>query len=147
VKTFGTSLAIALAASLELAGSWSPAHSQGVLVNGARATGSIAAPGASDQWTFSANAGDAIVVRMGGAVAGGTLAPWLRIYSPTGALVGGIAGGFAAEVATNATVSGQYVAIASDGSGPRPGCAGSPGKMPASTLHASCRKGVRSCAS
>jgi hypothetical protein len=87
VKTFGTSLAIALAASLELTGSWSPAQAQGVLVNGARATGFIAAPGALDQWTFSANAGDAIVVRMGEAVAGSPRKPRVRLYGPDATLL------------------------------------------------------------
>ena len=82
MKTFGTSIAIALAALLGLAASWSPARAQGTLVNGARGTGLISPVGDMDTWTFSADSGAAIVVRVGEAVAGSPLTPNVTLYGP-----------------------------------------------------------------
>ena len=54
-----------------------------------------------DAWSFSANAGDSVVVRVGQLTTAGYFNPWLRIYGPDGALVGSgaIAGDVAEEVA------------------------------------------------
>jgi hypothetical protein len=41
------------------------ASAQGPIANGETLIGTIAPAGDSDSWTFSANAGDAIVVRVG----------------------------------------------------------------------------------
>ncbi len=86
----------------------------GPLTNGALHTGAIDL-GDLDVWTVSANAGEAIVVRMGEGASGGTLYPWLRIYRPDGTLADNSSGAFAAEVATTATASGTYLVVAGDG--------------------------------
>ena len=92
------------------------AGAQGSLVNGARATGEILVPGQVDRWTVDATAGDQIVVGMGETVSGSSLTPYLRIISPTGVQLGSNYGASAAGVQVKATVTGQYVVIASDGS-------------------------------
>jgi hypothetical protein len=53
----------------------------GPLTNGWRHTGTIEV-GGLDTWQFSANSGDAVVVRMGGS----TLTPGIRVYGPNGVL-------------------------------------------------------------
>ena len=52
------------------------------LQNGAATKGTIAL-GDLDVWSFSASAGDGIMLRMGAA----TFTPWIRLYGPNGAVV------------------------------------------------------------
>src|SRR5690242_6745685 len=59
------------------------AHSQGTLNNGVTASGTLST-GQSNAWTFPANAGDSIVLRMGSDV----LNPKLQLFSPLGTLLG-----------------------------------------------------------
>src|SRR5262249_24050869 len=82
-----------------------PGDSGGVMVNGTLYTGTIDV-GDLDVWTVSANAGDAIIVRMGEGMAGSVLIPYLRIYSPAGALVDSSLGVAAAEDTIHAVGSG-----------------------------------------
>ena len=57
-----------------------PIHvcAQGALQNGARAVGEISTAGASDAWTFSANAGDGIMIRVGST----NFTPHIQLYGP-----------------------------------------------------------------
>jgi len=66
----------------------SPGDNGGTLTNGAanRATNSL---GDLDMWSFTANTGENIVLRMGSA----TFNPWIRLYNPNGVLVGSIGSG------------------------------------------------------
>jgi hypothetical protein len=67
-----------------------------------------------DAWTFTANAGESIVVRMG-ETATSTLLPWLRLYGPNGVLLDADFNAAAAEVTTRATNSGTFTVVATDG--------------------------------
>ena len=70
-----------------------------------------------DAWTFTANAGENIVVRMGETVSGSSLTPSLRLYGPNGVLLDSIQSGSfvsAAEVSARATNSGTFLVVASD---------------------------------
>ena len=61
----------------------SPGDEGGPLQNGANNPGTISL-GDLDMWSFSANAGDGLMLRMGAT----DLNPWIRLYGPNGALVG-----------------------------------------------------------
>lgn len=93
----------------------------GPMTNGAMHLGN-AELGDLDAWTVSANAGDAMVVRIGETTPGSVFAPQVRIYSPTGALLGSNYGAAASEVAVTAASTGDYLVVASDFT---PGFAGS----------------------
>src|SRR5204863_245879 len=64
-------------------------------------------------WSFDANAGDSIVLRMGSA----TFNPLIRLYGPNGALVGsagnGTSGFLNVDLAVSATNSRTFTAVAS----------------------------------
>ena len=87
------------------------------LINGFRTRGAIDV-GSLDTWTFNANAGDGILVRMGNTATNGLLDPYLRLYDPSGALVSSVSGyGFRAEdVSTRATNSGIFTVFMAGGS-------------------------------
>src|SRR5439155_6747163 len=114
MKTFGTSIPIALAALLGLAASWSPARAQGALVNGARATGLISPAGHVDTWTLSATAGDAIVVRVGELIAGSPLTPRVSLYGPDMALLASSSYQSESEVVQTAPSPGTYTVVVGD---------------------------------
>jgi hypothetical protein len=84
----------------------------GPLTNGATHTGTLDV-GDLDVWTFSAVAGDAIVVRMGEPVAG-PLTPWLRLYGPGGTLLDSSFSAAGAEVVATAGTTGTYLVVAGD---------------------------------
>jgi hypothetical protein len=86
----------------------------GPLVNGVMHTGIILA-GDLDVWTFNANRGDALVVRMGEMTDTNTFTPWVRLYSPVGKLLGSGFGVVAGEVAVTATNSGTFLVVVGDG--------------------------------
>ncbi|HEX7860004.1 MAG TPA: putative Ig domain-containing protein [Verrucomicrobiae bacterium] len=83
----------------------------GLLVNGANTAGNISA-GDLDLWRFSANLGDAILLRMGG-----EFTPKIQLYGPDGALVEEAVSGTTVtrdvSLETRAPITGTYVAIAS----------------------------------
>jgi len=87
----------------------------GPMTNGVMHTGTIST-GDLDLWTFSANSGDAIVVRIGEmADSSGNFMPWIRLFSPTGKLLGSGFGAVAGELAATATNSGTFLVVAGDG--------------------------------
>jgi hypothetical protein len=88
----------------------------GPMTNGVMHTGTIDS-GDLDVWTFSANTGDALTVRMGETINGSSLTPGLRLYGPTGVLLDSFAaGGVAAEVSVRATNSGTFTVVVGDNS-------------------------------
>jgi hypothetical protein len=90
----------------------SPGDNGGALLNGTlnRATNSL---GDLDLWSFDANAGDTIVLRMGSF----TFNPWIRLYNPSGVLVGNVGSGASGvrdvDLVVPATNSGTFTVIAS----------------------------------
>ena len=78
--------------------------------------GAISVAGETDSWTFTASAGDAIVVRVGDESTT-TFTPKIQLLSPTSVSLGSSAGAAAAEVAVTATNTGTFTIIVSDNSG------------------------------
>ena len=80
----------------------------GPLTNGADATGTITL-GDQDMWSFTANKGDSINVRLGSTFAGS-----LKLYGPTGALLGTAADNSTDHlIAYTATNSGTFTVLVS----------------------------------
>lgn len=92
----------------------STADEGGSLTNGTTYAATIET-GDIDAWTFTANAGESMVVRAGETVANSTLYPWLRLYGPNGALLNQDFNAAAAEVTTRATNSGTFMVVVADG--------------------------------
>ncbi len=82
---------------------------QGASVSGAIVRGDL------DVFSFSAFAGDSIVLELNETIDGGSFAPWLRLYSPSGALIGNVTGTTNAQVSTTAASAGRYVVVVTDG--------------------------------
>jgi len=119
-------LDIGLATLLLFAWCSTTAYAQGEMVNGALYQGNIAITKQVDTWSFTANAGDSVVVRVGQLTSTNYFGPWLRVYGPDGTLLGqgDTAGAVGEEVALTATNSGTYTVVVSDGSYPAGGYGG-----------------------
>jgi hypothetical protein len=91
----------------------------GPLTNGATATGRIDAAGQVDRWTFTAGAGDHVVLSLGETSSSSDFAPWLRVIGPDGVTVlGSNFGLFAAQLELSAPAAGSYsVLVASADAG------------------------------
>ena len=91
----------------------------GSLVNGAMHLGVISAEGQVDTWTFDAVAGVRIAVHIGEIVDDNDFRPWIRLESPTGAVLANVSGTDAAVVDdVVAPATGTYrVRVASFDSG------------------------------
>jgi hypothetical protein len=86
----------------------------GPMTNGVIHTGAIDV-GDLDVWSFTANTGDSIVLRMGEAAPSTPLTPALWLYGPSGALVASYgASAVASEVTVRATNSGTFMVVAGD---------------------------------
>ena len=88
----------------------------GPMTNGANHAGVITV-GDMDGWTFTAAKDDFIALSIGETLQSETdplFVPWIRLIGPTGALVSSAVGNVAAQIATNAPLSGQYTVIVSD---------------------------------
>lgn len=99
---------LALAAVAGLTLSQGRAAAQGPMTNGDNHAGAISAPGELDTWTFSVGSGDAIVLSIGEVGADSPFYPWLRLYSPSSALVAESFGTLTAHINVNAAVAGLY---------------------------------------
>jgi hypothetical protein len=89
-----------------------PTDEGGSLTNGVMHTGMIDI-GDLDVWSFTANAGESITVRMGEMVPNSTLQPYLLLYGPDGVLLSSYgSSGVASEVSVRATNSGTFTVIA-----------------------------------
>src|SRR5262245_9847771 len=74
------------------------ALAQGALTNGWLHTGTIAPAGDSDTWTFSANAGDHITIRIGEISQTNTFAPRIRLQNPNAVQMAAASGAVATEI-------------------------------------------------
>src|SRR5205809_198043 len=83
----------------------------GALTNGAVHAGTIYL-GDLDQWSFTATQGDYIALSMGEvAPVSGGFQPWIRLVSPTGALLATSIGASAAQITVTAPTTGAYTVI------------------------------------
>jgi hypothetical protein len=94
----------------------SPEDNGGLLVNGAMHNGTIST-GDLDLWTFTANNGDNLIVRMGQITDTNTFWTSLRLYGPDGVLLRSSVSDLTAEVSMRATNSGTFVVVVGDGNG------------------------------
>src|SRR6185503_9977690 len=92
----------------------SPEDEGGPLTNGVMHTGRIEV-GDLDVWTFTANAGENLVVRLGELSSAETLYPWLRLFGPDGQLLDNNYNPAVAEVWFRATNSGTFIVMVGDG--------------------------------
>src|ERR1043166_97461 len=88
----------------------------GAVTNGLTHTGTVLT-GDLDLWTLTANSGDSLVVRIGEITDTNTFTPYVRLYSPSGVLLGASLNSVAAEVSTRATNSGTFLVVVADGNG------------------------------
>src|SRR5947208_474241 len=88
-------------------------HATGSLVNGRTYSGTISVPGDLDTWTFTATQGDYIALSVGTVTqTTAHFAPWIRLVSPTGVLLGNSSTQTgASNVAATAPTSGTYTVI------------------------------------
>jgi hypothetical protein len=80
------------------------------MTNGSNHPGSIHV-GDLDTWTFSATAGDAIMLAIGEVGPASDFQPWIRLKSPTGQNLGSQSGVLAAQIDATATVTGTYTVV------------------------------------
>ena len=81
---------------------------------GSTRSASISAPAEMDTFTFSANAGDKVLVRM--TKTSGTLYPSIRIYNPAGIKLCTKTSSITAEIAScTLSITGKYTLLLSDG--------------------------------
>jgi hypothetical protein len=92
----------------------SPSDEGGALTNGTTYLATIDV-GDIDAWSFTANAGETVVVRIGEATASSPLLPWLRLYGPNGVPLDADFNAAAAEVTARATNSGTFLVVVADG--------------------------------
>ena len=93
------------------------AAAQGSMTNGENHTGTISTPGEIDQWTFTANQGDALILTLGEVPRAPDPGfwPWIRVTGPTGATVvcGNCWGDRATRMAATAPLTGTYTVLVS----------------------------------
>src|SRR5881398_512038 len=89
------------------------ANALGSLINGQTYSGTISVPGELDTWTFTATQGDYIALSVGTVTqTTAHFAPWIRLVSPTGVLLGNSATQTgASNIAATAPTSGSYTVI------------------------------------
>ena len=93
------------------------AWAQGTLTNGWTHTGTISPVGDSDSWTFSANIGDSIVIRVGEITQTNSFTPRIRLQNPSAVQIASASSAVAAEIAVTATNSGTFTVIVDDAVG------------------------------
>src|SRR3954465_11757093 len=93
------------------------ANAQGTLTNGYTHTGTISPVGDADTWTFSANIGDRIVIRIGEISQVNNFTPRVRLQNPSAAVIALSSGSVAAEVSVTATNTGTFTVIVDDAVG------------------------------
>jgi trimeric autotransporter adhesin len=93
------------------------ATAQGARTNGWTHTGTICPFGDSDSWTFSANAGDAIIIRVGEITQTGSFTPGIRLQNPNALQMATHSGAVLAEIVVTATNIGMYTMIVDDKNG------------------------------
>ena len=91
-----------------------PGEQGGPMTNGWMHTGTINT-GTLDVWSFTAQAGQSLVVRLGDYTGTANLLPWVRLYGPDGSYLGNGYSAYAGEVAVRATNSGTFTVVVGDG--------------------------------
>jgi hypothetical protein len=96
---------------------WCPADgfAQGALTNGGNDSGVISVAGESDDWTFTASQGDAILLKIAEGVPNSALYPWIRLFGPTNAQLASSSGAVAAAITVTAPLTGTYTVRVTDG--------------------------------
>jgi hypothetical protein len=94
----------------------SPGEAGGPLNSGVNPEGVINI-GDLNVYTFTICKGEFISLSLNRLVNNGGFDPWLRLYGPTGALLGSVANATSAQINLTATNSGTFTIIVSDGSG------------------------------
>jgi precorrin-6B methylase 1 len=92
----------------------SPGDQGGPLTNGSNHTGDIHI-GDLDAWTFTATAGEDIIVAIGEVGGDTAFSPWIRLKSPTGQNLGSLAGALAHQIEATATVTSMYTVVVASG--------------------------------
>ena len=92
----------------------SPGDEGGPMTNGSNHTGDIHI-GDLDAYTFTATAGEAIMLGVGEVGADSAFVPWIRLRSPTGQNLGSESGVLATQIEALATVTGTYTVIVASG--------------------------------
>jgi len=87
-----------------------PGYDGGPLTNGFTYQANIPI-GDLNVWDFTANAGQAIVLRAGESSSTNDFEPWVRVYGPDGSLLGSSFGNGFAEVVFQATNSGTFQVV------------------------------------
>ncbi|MBV6522550.1 MAG: hypothetical protein MNPFHGCM_02698 [Gemmatimonadaceae bacterium] len=87
-----------------------PGDQGGAMTNGAIHTGSITV-GDVDGWQFAANQGDYIHISVGEVTGSADFTPYIRLVSPSGAILGTSWGVAAAQIAVNAPLTGTYLVV------------------------------------
>ncbi len=84
------------------------------MTNGANHAGTIHV-GDLDQWSFTATAGDAVILRIGEVGVDSVFYPWIRLFSPTGAQLGSQSNLLVAEIDVTAPLTGTYTVVVTTG--------------------------------
>lgn len=96
------------------------ASAQGPLTNGFTHTGTLSTS-EQETWTFPANSGDGILIKLGEAVVGSSLYPRLRLYGPGSLLLSENMSPTAAEVTLRATNGGTFTVVIANADSVAPG--------------------------
>jgi hypothetical protein len=96
------------------------ASAQGPLTNGFTHPGTLLVS-EQETWSFTANSGDGILIKLGEAVVGSSLYPRLRLYSPGSVLLSEHVSATAAEVTVRATNSGTFTVVIANADSIAPG--------------------------
>jgi precorrin-6B methylase 1 len=92
----------------------SPGDEGGPMTNGSNHPGTIHI-GDLDAYTFTATAGESIILGVGEVGPDSAFAPWIRLRSPTGQNLGSESGVLATQIEALATASGTYTVIVASG--------------------------------
>ncbi|MEP7348058.1 MAG: PPC domain-containing protein, partial [Gemmatimonadaceae bacterium] len=84
----------------------------GPLTNGGNHSGTISVAGQTDTWTFSATAGQFLIVSMGEVSGSVDFTPWLRLKDPNGTIIANALNPAAAQIAITAPLTGTYTVLA-----------------------------------
>ncbi len=88
-----------------------PAFSQDSLISGAEHRGSLATPGQRDTWTFSAQAGEFFLLRLGKIRAEDSLQPRFAVLDPEGRFLFGDQSATSVGIAQPVPVSGRHTVV------------------------------------
>ncbi len=84
------------------------------LINGGVVSEAISIPGKQDSYTFSANAGESVEIRVAD-INNSSLAPQLKLISPSGAVLFNTTGTTVAVIGLTVSSSGTYTVVVADG--------------------------------